>query len=151
MSNQSKGHTALASYLALQAAKKATNPRKALLVISDGGDNSSRYTEEEVKYLVKETDGRTYIRHQYAFGYTPSRQARDWKYRRVSVKVIQPRGITMLCIFRIAGIKRLNKGIRQRGGWIAMLGQQGKPEWKFLVRSDQARITERYCHPGIPV
>ena len=27
--------------------KKAKNPRKALLVISDGGDNNSRYTESE--------------------------------------------------------------------------------------------------------
>ena len=25
--------------------KKAHNPRKALLIISDGGDNNSRYTE----------------------------------------------------------------------------------------------------------
>ena len=25
--------------------KKAQNPRKALLIISDGGDNNSRYTE----------------------------------------------------------------------------------------------------------
>jgi Ca-activated chloride channel family protein len=80
MSTQSKGHMALASYLALQAAKKATNPRKALLVISGGGDSSSRYTEEEVKHLVKETDVRTYMRYQYAFGCTPSRQARDWKF-----------------------------------------------------------------------
>ena len=43
---QSKGRTALldAIYLALHEMKKAKNPRKALLLISDGGDNSSRYT-----------------------------------------------------------------------------------------------------------
>ena len=43
---QSKGRTALldAVYMALHEMKKAKNPRKALLVISDGGDNSSRYT-----------------------------------------------------------------------------------------------------------
>jgi Ca-activated chloride channel homolog len=35
--------------LALHTMKKAHNPRKALVVISDGGDNSSRYTESEVK------------------------------------------------------------------------------------------------------
>src|SRR4029079_11687995 len=36
------------------------NPRKALLVISDGGDNNSRYTEPEIKNLVKEADVQIY-------------------------------------------------------------------------------------------
>src|SRR5258708_12806192 len=51
---QSKGRTALldAVYMALHKMKKAHNPRKALLIISDGGDNSSRYTESEIKNLV---------------------------------------------------------------------------------------------------
>ena len=34
----------------------ARNPRKALLLISDGGDNSSRYSEPEIRNLVKEAD-----------------------------------------------------------------------------------------------
>ncbi len=47
---QAKGRTALldAVYMALHRMKKAHNPRKALLIISDGGDNSSRYTESEI-------------------------------------------------------------------------------------------------------
>ena len=59
---QSKGRTALldAVYLALHNMKKAKNPRKALLIISDGGDNSSRYTESEIKGLVREADVRIY-------------------------------------------------------------------------------------------
>ena len=36
--------------------KKSTKNRKALLIISDGGDNSSRYTEAEVRNLVREGD-----------------------------------------------------------------------------------------------
>ena len=40
--------------------KKAKNPRKALLLISDGGDNSSRYSEAEIKALVKEADVQIY-------------------------------------------------------------------------------------------
>ena len=40
--------------------KKARNPRKALLIISDGGDNSSRYTETEIKKLVREADVQIY-------------------------------------------------------------------------------------------
>ena len=60
---QSKGKTALldAVYLALDNMRtKARNPRKALLIISDGGDNSSRYTESEVKNLVREADVQIY-------------------------------------------------------------------------------------------
>ena len=54
----SKGRTALldAVFLAMHEMKKSTKNRKALLIISDGGDNSSRYTEAEVRNLVKESD-----------------------------------------------------------------------------------------------
>lgn len=54
----SKGRTALldAILLALNEMKKSTMQRKALLIISDGGDNSSRYTETEVRNRVRESD-----------------------------------------------------------------------------------------------
>jgi VWFA-related protein len=54
----SKGRTALldAVFLAMHEMKKSTKNRKALLIISDGGDNASRYTEAEVRNLVKEGD-----------------------------------------------------------------------------------------------
>ena len=53
-----KGQTALldAIYLGINKMKEAKYHRKALLVISDGGDNHSRYTENEVKSVVKEAD-----------------------------------------------------------------------------------------------
>jgi Ca-activated chloride channel homolog len=62
ISRGSKGMTALldAVYLGLHEMKKAKNGRKALLIISDGGDNSSRYTESELRNLVKEADVQIY-------------------------------------------------------------------------------------------
>src|SRR5262249_60969895 len=36
--------------------EKAKKNRKALLIISDGGDNSSRYSEAEVRKVVREAD-----------------------------------------------------------------------------------------------
>jgi len=59
---QSKGRTALLDgvYLAMNEMKKARNPRKAILIISDGGDNSSRYTETEIKNAVRESDVQVY-------------------------------------------------------------------------------------------
>jgi len=152
---QSRGRTALldAIYLAMNQMKKARNPRKALLVISDGGDNSSRYTESEIKNIVREADvqiyaigifepignrgrtaeelagpgllsdiaeqtgGRHYpveninelpdvaakigieLRNQYMLGYTPTNQEKDGKYRRVVVRLVQPKGLPPLRAF----------------------------------------------------
>ncbi len=149
---QSKGRTALLDsvYLAMHEMKRAHNPRKALLIISDGGDNSSRYTETEIKNAVREADvqifaigifesmanrgrtpeeaagpsllnelaeqtgGREYavenvaelpdiaakigieLRNEYILGYTPKNRERDGKYRRVQVKLNQPRGLPPL-------------------------------------------------------
>lgn len=149
---QSHGRTALLDsvYLAMHEMKKAHNPRKALLIISDGGDNSSRYTETEIKNAVREADvqifaigifeglstrsrtpeeaagpgllnelaeqtgGRSYavenlaelpdiaakigieLRNEYILGYTPKNRERDGKYRKVQVKLVQPRGLPPL-------------------------------------------------------
>jgi Ca-activated chloride channel homolog len=59
---ESQGLTALldAVYMGLREMKKAKNPRKALLIISDGGDNNSRYTSAEIKNLVREADVQIY-------------------------------------------------------------------------------------------
>jgi len=55
---QPGGLTALldAVHLGLREMKKARNPRKALLIVSDGGDNHSRYTAKEIQGLVREAD-----------------------------------------------------------------------------------------------
>ena len=56
--SRSKGSTALldAIYLALHEMKRSKKNKKALLVISDGGDNHSRFTVSEVRSLVRESD-----------------------------------------------------------------------------------------------
>ena len=53
-----KGRTALldAIYLGVSKMRQAKYPKKALLIISDGGDNHSRYTEGEIRTMVKEAD-----------------------------------------------------------------------------------------------
>jgi VWFA-related protein len=152
---QSKGKTALLDgiVMAMNEMKKAKNPRKALLVISDGGDNNSRYTEGEIKNRVKEADVQVYaigiyepaasrgrtaeelsgpslltelaeqtggrqfpvenlnelpdvatkigieLRNQYVLFYSPSNRERDGKYRRVQVKLVQPKGLPPLRAF----------------------------------------------------
>jgi Ca-activated chloride channel family protein len=53
-----KGRTALldAIYFGVSKMRHAKYPKKAMLIISDGGDNHSRYTEGEIKSMVKEAD-----------------------------------------------------------------------------------------------
>ena len=58
-----------AIYLGVDKLKQAKYERKALLIISDGGDNRSRYTEGELRRVVRESDVQIYsigIFDQYA-------------------------------------------------------------------------------------
>ena len=59
---QPGGLTAMldAAGLALRQMKKARNPRKAILIISDGGDNNSNYSAAQVESLVREADVQVY-------------------------------------------------------------------------------------------
>ena len=56
------GWTALydALFYSTQEMRRATNARKALLVLSDGEDNNSRYTESEALAMIREADVRVY-------------------------------------------------------------------------------------------
>jgi Ca-activated chloride channel homolog len=45
-----------AIYMGVSKMRQAKYPKKALLIISDGGDNHSRYTENEIRSVVKEAD-----------------------------------------------------------------------------------------------
>ncbi len=59
---QPGGLTALldAVHLGLREMKSGRNPRKALLIVSDGGDNHSRYSAKEIQGLVREADVQIY-------------------------------------------------------------------------------------------
>jgi Ca-activated chloride channel homolog len=134
----------------LQEMKKSKNPRKAIVIVSDGGDNHSHYKASEIESLVRAADVQVYamgvfepllslgltpeevsgprllseiatqtggrafsaaitsdlpsvaariaveLRNQYVLAYYPKNQARDGKYRKVEVKLSQPRGISPL-------------------------------------------------------
>jgi Ca-activated chloride channel family protein len=62
LSSPAKGRTALldAIYLGLSQMRTARNAKRALLIISDGGDNHSRYKESDIKRLVRESDTQVY-------------------------------------------------------------------------------------------
>jgi len=56
------GQTALwdGMYLGLRELKDSRYPRKAMIIISDGGDNHSRYSKSELRSLLKEADVQVY-------------------------------------------------------------------------------------------
>ncbi len=60
--SQPGGRTALydAVYLGLEQIKNGKNEKKALILITDGEDNSSRYTASEVREFAKESDVQIY-------------------------------------------------------------------------------------------
>jgi len=46
--------------LALHEMRKAKNSRKAIVIVSDGGDNNSKYTAAQIESLVREADVQIY-------------------------------------------------------------------------------------------
>jgi Ca-activated chloride channel family protein len=62
LSSPAKGRTALLDgiYLGLSEMRTARNGKRALLIISDGGDNHSRYNESDVKRLAREANTQLY-------------------------------------------------------------------------------------------
>ena len=49
-----------AAEMALREMKNAKNPRKAIVIISDGGDNNSKYSARQIESLVREADVQIY-------------------------------------------------------------------------------------------
>ncbi len=56
------GRTSLldAIHLAIQQMKKAANPRKAIVIVSDGGDNCSRFTVGQIRNALVESEVQLY-------------------------------------------------------------------------------------------
>jgi Ca-activated chloride channel family protein len=72
---KAKGATALydAVYLATEKAKQGRHPKKALLILSDGMENHSRYSLKELRNMLKEADIQIYcvgFGSEYAGSYT---------------------------------------------------------------------------------
>lgn len=139
-----RGSTALfdAVYLAMRQMRGAQNQRKALFLVSDGGDNHSRLTERELRRLVEEEDVQIHavgihdgaatseemrgpwtlddlakmtggqhhmvkdvaelpqlaarmslaLHDRYLLGYRPSHDGEPGTFRKIGVKVTQPKG-----------------------------------------------------------
>lgn len=74
---QAGGLTAMldAINLAVSEMKKARNSRKAIVIVSDGGDNHSHYTAADIESLVREADVQIYAMGVFepslTFGLTP--------------------------------------------------------------------------------
>ena len=58
-----KGQTALYDgvYLGLSELKAGQNPKKALLLITDGEDNHSRYSRADIREFLRESDVQVYV------------------------------------------------------------------------------------------
>jgi Ca-activated chloride channel homolog len=80
MFTAARGRTALldAIYLGLSQMRGAHNAKRALLIISDGGDNHSRYNESDIRNFVKESDVQIYAMGVFsAVGSRPTQEEVD--------------------------------------------------------------------------
>ena len=85
------GRTALldAVYLGLERAKWARYQRRALLIISDGGDNHSRFNARDLKDIVEEADVEIYAIGIYSpFFHTPE----EWGGKRLLTDITEATG-----------------------------------------------------------
>ena len=85
------GQTALldAIYMGEQKLRSARYQRKALLIISDGGDNHSRFTSAEVKNMVMESDVLIYGIGVYS---TIFRSPEEWSGKRLLTQITEATG-----------------------------------------------------------
>ncbi|HEX9760970.1 MAG TPA: VWA domain-containing protein [Candidatus Acidoferrales bacterium] len=67
MYSRARGNTALfdAVYLALDEMRRARNTRRAVLIISDGAENHSRYNENDIRRALREADLQFYAIGQF--------------------------------------------------------------------------------------
>jgi Ca-activated chloride channel family protein len=71
------GRTSLldAIHMALQQMKKANNSRKAIVIVSDGGDNCSRYSVGQIKNALLESDVQIYAMGIFDFDESGKKRA----------------------------------------------------------------------------
>jgi Ca-activated chloride channel family protein len=85
------GHTALldAIYLGIWKLRNARYSRRALLIISDGGDNHSRYSKQDIRRLVQEADVQI-----YAIGIFDSKfkTPEEWAGQRLLTEITEATG-----------------------------------------------------------
>lgn len=104
------GRTALldAIYLGIQKAHRAKYKRRALLIISDGGDNASRYSAKEIRRMVQEADVQI-----YAIGifdrifHTPE----EWSGRRLLTEITEATGGRTATLHNVAELPELAASI----------------------------------------
>jgi len=110
------GSTALwdAMRMAVQKALQGSNSRRAVVCITDGGDNYSRFTEKAFADLMREKDVQIYyldttkarkidaeriatsLKSQYLLTYRSTNELRDGKWRDIRVRVKAPPGMKLV-------------------------------------------------------
>jgi Ca-activated chloride channel homolog len=115
---QARGSTALwdAMYLGVEKVKHGENMRKALVSITDGDDNHSRYSSRDFAELMREQDVQIYyldtdkakqldaqkiatsLKSQYLLAYRPTNTQHDGKWRDIHVRVKPLAGMPPLSV-----------------------------------------------------
>jgi len=131
-----KGYTALfdAIYLGLEKMRKAVNVRRALIIITDGEDNRSRYTLSEIKEAAVESDVQVYViqqRNEYGYSVLESIAAAT------GGKVFQPYSLSQLNYY----VDLINLELRSQ--YVLGYTPSDETEHKIKVVSQVGKIKHR--------
>jgi len=131
-----KGYTALfdAVYLGLDKMRESTNIRKALIIITDGEDNRSRYTLSDIKEAAIESDIQVYViqqRNEYGYSILESLAAVT------GGKVFQPSSLSQLNYY----VDLINLELRNQ--YILGYTPSDETQHKIKVVSQVGRIKHR--------
>jgi Ca-activated chloride channel homolog len=111
MFTHTRGSTALldAVFLGLHEIKKSNKKRKALVVISDGGENNSRYTATEIRNVVRESDVLIYSIGVFGDAYTDAGNVLNSISEQTGGRMFKPQGARLSDIARKISVDLRNR------------------------------------------
>jgi Ca-activated chloride channel family protein len=144
-----RGNTALldAVHLGITKLRQAANPRKALLIISDGGDNSSRYNSRQLRNLVQEADVQLYAIGIFGSRFKTPEEASGERLLKNLTALTGGRTIVLNNVSELPGVA-VQIGLELRSQYV--LGYRpsrgsGSREWRSL------QVRARNQQPGLYV
>lgn len=125
---QPRGRTSLldAIYMGLHKIRSARYSRRALLILSDGGDNHSRYSERDIKNAVKEADVLLYAVGTYDQQVSTQEEMLGPELLRSITEVTGGKAYTLTNIADLPGVTRAI-GVQLRHQYVLAYRPQLKP------------------------
>ncbi len=145
LATPARGRTSLldAIYMGLRKMQDARYARRALLILSDGGDNHSRYNEHDVKSVVKESDVLLYAVGTYDRYVNTQEEMLGPELLQSVTEVTGGKAYTLTNVADLPGVTRAI-GIQLRHQYVLTYRPQSRPkDGKWYKISVRLRLPKR--------